>query len=91
MDFMKEKKNKLLLLMAPAGAGKTTFLYAFEKELNDKNSDFIVIIINLQSIENTFPKLMEDQLIRIGFEVSDIVQLKNRKILLLLDGYDELS
>ena len=60
MDFLKDKKNKVLLLMAPAGAGKTIFFLTLENDLNDKNSEFITFLISLQSIpiKNIVPNLL---------------------------------
>jgi hypothetical protein len=90
--FMKSKK-KVFVIIGNSGSGKSLFLQKFEHELlNSKDNDYIVFYIKLADIihnpeqTNLINKFLNDNNLD-----KFTSQLQNKKILFLLDGYDEIT
>ncbi|KAF9934472.1 hypothetical protein FBU30_001965 [Linnemannia zychae] len=86
--------NQVLLLMGDPGTGKTTFLKQLERALWNRYTgpnDPIPIYIDLATYHNTLYGLLDRILISEGFNVHQIIDLRNkqRAFVLICDGYDQ--
>ncbi|KAF9104221.1 hypothetical protein BGX30_009088, partial [Mortierella sp. GBA39] len=89
-----DSNNRVLLLMGDPGSGKTVFVKQLERKLWDEYNgpnDAIPILVNLLEFANTANDFLRQVLISRGFH-SDHIQFlrrRNRKFILICDGYDE--
>lgn len=99
-DLMKDKANKfldsadqkVLLLLGESGVGKSTFNIELESQLwskYEKKVGRIPLFISLPAIVRPEQDLIAKHLRRVGFEESQIRELKKREFVLICDGYDE--
>ncbi|KAG0310293.1 hypothetical protein BGZ99_000468, partial [Dissophora globulifera] len=90
-DFL-DSDRKVFLVLGDSGAGKSTFCRELEKDLwRDYKKWYgkIPLFINLPEISKPERDLIPKQLRRLGFSDRQIRELKNRKFILICDGYDE--
>ncbi|KAF9976037.1 hypothetical protein BGZ75_000348, partial [Mortierella antarctica] len=91
-DFLLNEERKVLLLLGESGVGKSTFNMKLEQHLwveYEKHKVHIPLFISLPTIIRPEQDLIAKQLRRLQFEESQIRVLKNRKFVLICDGYDE--
>ncbi|KAG0378912.1 hypothetical protein BGX24_002406 [Mortierella sp. AD032] len=82
----------VFLLLGDSGGGKSTFNLQLERTLwkTYKRGDPIPLHINLPSINNPQQDMIGEQLRRLNFSDTQIMELKqNRRLIVICDGYDE--
>jgi len=94
--FFSSSILKVLLILAPAGAGKSTFLQFTEnsllKNFNNINKDTFPIFIHLPTIADVNQELLQKHFKQFGFKYEDVDLMLNKyNFILLLDGFDEVS
>jgi WD40 repeat protein/serine/threonine protein kinase len=77
---------KVLLLLGDSGMGKSSLL----AELVDRTSR-TPILVSLPSLAHPEQNMMETLLQQQGCSTSEMASLRNEPLLLLLDGYDEIT
>ncbi|KAG0055104.1 hypothetical protein BGZ83_009631, partial [Gryganskiella cystojenkinii] len=90
--FLDDMDQKVLLLLGEVGVGKSTFKMELESQLwskYEKRMGSIPLFISLPTIFRPEQELIVKQLRKVGFEESQIRVLKERKFVLICDGYDE--
>jgi hypothetical protein len=81
--WLKDPKRKLLAVLGDYGIGKTSFCYKFAADLS--GSQFIPVVIELKRVRGkNLPEAIQEAIDRRVPQGSD-------KIVLILDGFDELS
>ncbi|KAG0002716.1 hypothetical protein BGZ80_001033 [Entomortierella chlamydospora] len=90
--FLDDKNKKVFLLLGDSGVGKSTFNRELEYRWwrkYEKKSDRIPLFISLPAIVRPEQDLIAKHLRKVGFEESQIRELKGREFVLICDGYDE--
>ncbi|KAF9353420.1 hypothetical protein BGX34_011575, partial [Mortierella sp. NVP85] len=90
-EFLKSEK-KVFLLHGDSGSGKSTFNHVLEYDLwrlYRNGNDSIPLYISLPAIDKPEHDLIAKQLRKVEFTESQIREMKNRKFILICDGYDE--
>lgn len=91
-EFIKSEK-KVLLIQASAGSGKTMFTQHVEQELltsfRGNSEDRIPLRIELSGLVDPVHSAIEEGLANKGLTSAQIQELKQRKVLIILDGVDE--
>lgn len=95
LDFLQPNNtstSRLMLVMADAGAGKSMLGRYLERYLwqNWKSESGIPIFIALSQSANLFKGIVEAELLTRGFGESDIKNLRRRRMIFILDGFDEI-
>ncbi len=104
-EFLGHSKQKFLLLLGDAGAGKTIFNHYLTRDLWEKynesiqlddDSSFIPLFIHLPDLGPTFGSQPNNFIVEYfenqGLKASQIQFLqKTRNFIFILDGYDELG
>ena len=83
----------MLLIQGGAGSGKSLFCHMFAKKLleEDNGMGWIPIFINLPSLKDPLTQVIEETLRNNRFSEEEIVKMQQVKLLLFLDGYDEIK
>ena len=89
--FVEDPAGKVLLVAAPAGAGKTSYALLLAKRT--RHQDRLWLFISLPSVENPFA---ENSLVRhlkkaFSFEEEQLQELQKRRLVLILDSLDEVQ
>jgi GTPase SAR1 family protein len=83
--WLKDPKRKLLAVLGEYGVGKTSFCYKFASDLIEQGSKFIPVAVELKTVsEKGWREAIEG-------EVKSRTSGQREKIVLFLDGFDELS
>jgi len=93
-DEFLSSDQTVLLLLGDSGGGKSTFNHALEVDLwqsYNKKTGVIPLYINLPSIDRPDQDLVAKQLRKLGFTEPHIRELRNRRFVLICDGYDEIQ
>lgn len=94
-EFLDNRNDaRVLLILAPAGAGKTTFAHFLELRLWQQyfsnQEKALPFFISLSHISNPFHNIISALLGR-GFTSEDIARLKEKQTVFILDSLDELA
>ena len=82
----------MLLIQRGGGSGKSLFCHIFAKQLLEEyDTDWIPIFINLPSLKEPLTHVLDETLRNNRFSEEEINKLERSKLLLLLDGYDEIK
>jgi WD40 repeat protein/GTPase SAR1 family protein len=96
MSFLSDDKERCLLLMGDAGAGKTTFTYSLSQSLWKEHEKAIVkdkpipVLIPMITIGDVKKKLLDEHFEKRGLSSKGICLLKKHvRFVFILEGYDE--
>jgi energy-coupling factor transporter ATP-binding protein EcfA2 len=90
-EFLKSKQE-VMLILGDSGSGKSTFGRYLEQKLwkEYRERGTIPLFISLPSITNPQENMIAKQLEIVGFTTEQVWELrKNRRFILICDGYDE--
>ncbi|KAG0048041.1 hypothetical protein BGZ83_006948 [Gryganskiella cystojenkinii] len=90
--FLDDQDQKVLLLLGDSGVGKSTFNGELEYKWwckYEKKTGRIPLFISLPAIVRPEQDLIAKHLRKVGFEESQVRELKGREFVLICDGYDE--
>lgn len=93
IDFISKHKKKIMLMTGYAGSGKTMAISKIEELILEKNL-LIPIKIPLQNVPSIGNGLIEEYIIKLGFNLNSIKEFMRNfssKLIILLDAYDEAS
>ena len=82
----------MLLVQGGGGSGKSLFCHIFSKKmLEEGKTEWIPVFINLPSLKDPITQVIDEHLIINRFSDEEIVKMQKSKLLLFLDGYDEIK
>ena len=91
LKFLEDEKLKVLLIQGGGGSGKSLFCHIFAKELLEEETELIPIFINLPTLKDPLNSVINETLKNCRFCEEEIVKMQKVKLLLFLDGYDEIK
>ena len=91
LRFLEDEKLKVLLIQGGGGSGKSLFCHIFAKELIEDETELIPIFINLPTLKDPLHSVIDETLKNYRFCEEEIVKMQKLKLLLFLDGYDEIK
>ena len=91
LKFLEDEKLKVLLIQGGGGSGKSLFYHIFAKELLEEETELIPIFINLPTLKDPLNSVINETLKNYRFCEEEIVKMQKVKLLLFLDGYDEIK
>jgi len=84
LEWLNDPKRKLLAVLGDYGIGKTSFCYKFVCDLTRSNSVPVLIELRkMREVDAPWRELIEKEI--------GLIKPKSKEILLILDGFDELS
>jgi ankyrin repeat protein len=92
--FLRDRKQRLLLIHGSAGTGKSLFarhLQSLAWKDYFGTRTYVPVIINLAAIRNPSHAAIKQHLSEQGFTELQIKKLQSRKVLFILDGFDEIQ
>jgi len=90
--FLESERLKVLLVQGAGGSGKSLFCHIFAKELLDEGkTEWTPIHINLPSLKDPITQVIDEHLKANRFDEKEIMKMQQSKLLLFLDGYDEIK
>ncbi|KAK3258584.1 hypothetical protein CYMTET_32365 [Cymbomonas tetramitiformis] len=100
-EFLQKDAKDVLLISGPAGSGKSTFIQQLEHTLwkmyMEKLTDVLLVSTSLATLRNPLTDLISEALVNKGLREDQIHELRRAtqagevRLILLLDGYDELG
>jgi len=92
LKFLEDERLKVLLVQGGGGSGKSLFCHIFSKNLIEENkTEWIPVFINLPSLKDPLTQVISETLKINRFSEEEITKMQNVKLLLFLDGYDEIK
>ena len=91
LKFLEDEKLKVLLIQGGGGSGKSLFCHIFAKELLEDETELIPIFINLPTLKDPLYHVIDETLGNFRFSKEEINTMQKVKLLLFLDGYDEIK
>ena len=89
---MGNEKLKVLLVQGGGGSGKSLFCHIFSKKMLDEGQkEWIPVFINLPSLKDPLTQVIDEHLKSNRFKEEEIIKMQKSKLLLFLDGYDEIK
>lgn len=86
--WLKDPRRKLLAILGEYGVGKSSFCCKFASDLIEQGSNFIPVVVELNTVSKISKKGWREP---IEEEVRRRTSGEREKIVLFLDGFDELS
>eukprot|EP00854_Cymbomonas_tetramitiformis_P006487 gene6487-7777_t len=100
-EFLDKNAKDVLLISGPAGSGKSTFIQQLEHTLwkmyMEQPTDVLLVSTSLATLRNPLTDLIAEALVNKGLREDQINELRRAtqvgevRLILLLDGYDELG
>ncbi|KAK3267153.1 hypothetical protein CYMTET_24275 [Cymbomonas tetramitiformis] len=100
-EFLQSEQKDVLLLSGPAGSGKSTFVRQLEPYLENmlakEYANVLLVMVSLPTLQNPVTDLFVEALRLKGlreaqiYELRDLVQAGEVRLVFLLDAYDELK